>query len=196
MDMNLWKKECLRQSIKPKAADGQTGWAAGLFFLLLLAVFLRSFQQIEAYRAAALYLEDALALSNLASALVDVEEYGISHRILVENPDEAYARYKWAVKGNLNLDDAWIGHEGGFITGTVRLINYTIYNVYDDTVIIYQYDGIGPVAQWQEKLGEAAAPDGRRIEATSVYSEIAFRLKSFPGIEVEARKGKLVDVVR
>ena len=167
-----------------------------MFFILFLAVLLRSFQQIEAYRSAALYLEDALALSNLASAVVDVEEYGISHRILVEDPDAAYERYKWAVKENLNLDDTWTGAEGSIVTGTVRLMNYTVYNVNENTVTIYQYDGNGPVAEWQVELGEAAAPDGRVIEATSVYSEIAFWVRGFPGIEIEARKGKLADIVR
>ena len=76
--MNLRRKGYPPQSIRPRAAGGQAGWSAGLFFLLFLAVLLRGFIQLEIYRTTSLYLEDALAASNLASAVVDVEEYGIS----------------------------------------------------------------------------------------------------------------------
>lgn len=167
-----------------------------MFLVLFLAVFLQSLQQTAIYRGAALYLEDALALSNLASAVVDVEEYGISHRILVKDPEEAYRRYQWAVKENLNLDHNWTGPEGSIVSGPVRIINYTVYNVDENVVMIYRYDGEGPVAEWQEQLGNAAAPDGKLIQATSVYSELGFWVRSFPGILTEARKGKLVDIVR
>jgi hypothetical protein len=34
--------------------------------------------QVALYRESAMYMEDALALSNLASAVIDIEEYGIT----------------------------------------------------------------------------------------------------------------------
>ena len=95
--MLLRKKEFLRQStenfndvnvcgfsekIFAGKEGGQTGGMAGLFITLFLGVMLCAVLQLEHYRAASLYLEDALAASNLASAVVDVQEYGISHNIL------------------------------------------------------------------------------------------------------------------
>ncbi len=194
--MNLRKKEYPLPSIRLKASRGQAGWSVGLFFLLFLAVFLRGFMELEIYRTTALYLEDALAASNLASAVVDVEEYGISHTILIDDPDEAYQRYKWAVRGNLNLDDTWKGKAGSIVQGSVHIVNYTIYNVYGDSVRIYSYDENGLVAEWQGTFGYVTAPNGRTVEATSVYSEITFTVKGFLGTEVEAHKGNLVDVTR
>ena len=195
MVMNLRKKEYPLQSIKPKASGGQTGWAAGMFFILFLAVFLRVFLQLEIYRTTSLYLEDALAASNLASAVADVEEYGISHKILVRNPEEAYERYRWAVKGNLNLDDSWRGQEGSIVQGQVRIVNYTLYNVSDNRIMVYHYDENGLLSEWQELPGGAVAPNGIVIETTSVYSEIAFTVKGFLGTEVEAYKCNLADIV-
>lgn len=195
MAMNLRKKGYPRQNIKPKASGGQVAWAAGMFFLLFLAIFLRVFLQLEVYRTTALYLEDALAASNLASAVIDVEEYGISHKVLVKNPEEAYERYRWAVKGNLNLDDAWKGQEGSIVQGQVRIVNYTLYNVGDNEITVYHYDENGLLSEWQELPGGAVAPNGIVIEATSVYSEIVFMVKGFLGTEVEAHKGNLADIV-
>ncbi len=194
--MILRKRGYLRRSIRLRAASGQAGWSAGLFLLLFLAVFLQVCIQMEIYRTTALYLEDALAASGLASAVIDVEEYGISHRILIDDPEEAYRRYQWAVKGNLNLDETWEGKAGSILQGPVRITNYTVYNVWEDSVIIYSYDEAGQATKRQDFSGNVTAPNGKAVEATSVYSEISFRIKGVLGTEVEARKGCLVDVVR
>lgn len=196
MSMNSRKKGYPPQSTRPRAEGGQVGWSAGLFFLLFFAVLLRALMQLEIYRTTSLYLEDALAASNLASAVVDVEEYGISHNILIEDPDKAYEIYRWAVRENLNLDDAWTGREGGIVQGPVRIENYTVYNVAEGKVTIYSYDESGTATSWQESLGNAVAPNGKAVVATSVYSEIRFRVKGFLGTDVEAYKGNLADVVR
>jgi len=175
---------------------GQTAWTNGLFSLLFLAVFLRVLLQLEAFQASSLYLEDALAASNLASAVVDVKEYGYSHKILLKDPEEAYERYKWAVKGNLNLSDSWEGQSGSVVQGPVRIMNYTVYNVSGDEVTVYHYDENGLMTSWVEILGSSAAPNGVVIESTSVYSEIAFVVKGFLGVEVQAYKGNLADIAK
>ena len=197
--MNLRKKECPLQSIKSAAMarePGTTGWTVGLFFLLFLAVYLCAFLQLELYRTASLYLEDALAASNLASAVVDLEEYGISHKILVEDPRASYGLYRWAVRENLNLDEAWRGRDGGVISSQVRVVEYTVYTVTGENVEIYHFDGNGVLSQRSGVLGNVEAPNGRIIENTSVYSEIAFMLRGVLGIEVEAHKGNLADITR
>lgn len=177
-------------------APGQIGWVNGLFSLLFLAVFLCALLQMDFYRASSLYLEDALAASNLASAVVDVKEYGFSHKILIKDSGEAYERYKWAVKGNLNLSDGWEGQAGGVVQGAVRIMNYTVYNVNGGEVFVYHYDENGLMTSWVEILGSAAAPNGVIIESTSVYSEIAFTVKGFLGVEVQAHKGNLADIAK
>lgn len=197
MGMILRKRECPRRNIDGmlrRRESGQAGWATGLFLTLFLAVLLYAMLLMEQYRAAALYLEDALTASNLASAVIDVEEYGISHTILIANPQEAYERYLWAVKGNLNLDDRWKGVDGSLIEGPVEVVNYTVYNVRDDGVAAYRFDENGVLSQWQESLSGAKAPNNVPILSTSVYSELKFEMGGFPGMRIEAHKGNLVDI--
>lgn len=189
--MSLRKKEFP----PPSTECGQVEWAAGLFFLLFLGVLLCGLLQMDIYRSSSQYLEDALALSNLASAVVDVEEYGISHNLVITDPWLAYERYKTAVKGNLNLNDQWECPADGIITGPVNIVNFTVYSVSGSDVEISRFDENGLLTQWKETLGSAVAPNGITIEATGVYSEISYQLEGFLGIVVEAQKGKLVDVV-
>ncbi len=208
MAMHLRKREYQRRNIRkivresgvPKGTldsqSGQTGWAMGLFSLLFLVVVLCALLKMELFRTIALYMEDALAASNLASAVVDLKEYGKTHKILIGDIHAAYERYIKAIKGNLNLNDTWEGQEGGVVQGTVRVVNYTIYNVEEDLVTVYYYDENGLMTSWNEPLGSATAPNGKCIESTSVYSEIAFPTKVFMGIEIEAHKGKLADITK
>lgn len=206
--MLLRKREFLRRSIKRFCAlrfaagspagkeSGQTGCMTGLFFTLFLGMMLYAALWMEHYRAVSLYLEDALAASNLASAVVDVQEYGISHNILIERPEEAYEIYQWAVRNNLNLNEAWEGQAGSLVQGPVSIVQYIVYNVRGNEVLVYCFDGDGQMIQWRETLGNVAAPNGILIVSTSVYSEIAFETEGLPGITVRAHKGNLADVSR
>jgi len=168
----------------------------GAFSVLFLAVFLCALQELELFRTTSLYLEDALAASNLASAVVDLQEYGMTHTILIEDPGAAYERYQWAVKGNLNLSDGWESQTGGIVHGAVQIINYTVYNVRENEILVYYYDKNGLLTTWSTPPGGAVAPNGVTISSTSVYSEIAFTVKGMMGIEVQAHKGNLADIVK
>lgn len=193
-------RNIVKESGVPKGAldseSGQIGWALGLFSLLFLAIFLCVLLRMELFRTTALYMEDALAASNLASAVVDLKEYGRTHKILIGDIQAAYERYREAIKGNLNLNEEWKGQEGGVVQGSVRVVNYTVYNVDEGLVTVYYYDENGLMTSWKEPLGSAKAPNGKSIESTSIYSEIAFPTKVFMGIEVEAHKGKLADIAK
>ena len=79
--MRLMKKGCLLRSTE----KGQIGWTAGFWIFLFWGILLCSLLQMEIFRSSAQYLEDALAASNLAAAIIDVEEYGVSHRIQIED---------------------------------------------------------------------------------------------------------------
>lgn len=198
--MIVRKKECLRQNIrklnwKLQKSVGQVEWVMGLFLLLFLGILLSTLLQMQSYRATSLYLEDALAASNLASAVISVEEYGISHTILIENPLEAYNRYCTAVSGNLNLNEQWEGTNGALISGKVKIEKYIIYNVRDNTVTVHSMDAGGQLTTWQGSLGTVKAPNDIMITSTSVYSELSFPVEGIMGINAYAHKGKLVDIV-
>lgn len=188
--MRLRRRECPLQ----RTEAGQVNWVTGVFFLLFLGIFLCASLQLELFRSSAAYLEDALAASNLASAVIDVEEYGISRRLRIGDVEEAYARYLTAVRGNLGLNEAGECTNRSLISGSVRVVNYTVYNVSGNDVQVMQVDEAGEITGWQEPLGSAAAPDGKLIENTGVYSEIAYTIEGIFGVEAEAHKGKLVDI--
>lgn len=190
--MNLKKRECLLQNTE----SGQIGWAAGLWFLLFAGILLCAFLQLEMFRSSSRYMEDALAASNLAAAVIDVEEYGISHAIKIDDPQEARKRYMTAIKGNLNLDDKWECANKELISGPVNIDNFTVYNVSGNVVEIYSYDENGVLSSRQGTLGQVKAPNGIAVESTGIYSEISYSIRGMLGVEVEAHKGKLVDVVK
>lgn len=173
---------------------GEVHFVAGGTFLILLCIIVTA--QLEIYTMAEMshIMEDALAMSNLASALPDVEEYGISHRILIKDFEKAYDVFCRALKGNLGLNDSWEKDERLFITGRVKVECYMVYNVFDDVVYVCGKDENGNLINYSAGLGSVAAPNGKVIETTSVYSEISFPVSFFPGVEQTAHKGKLVDI--
>jgi len=191
-------RSILREGVRRKLFhqnEGQTEWVLGMFFLLFLAVLLCTQLQLELYHTSSAYLEDALAASNLASAVIDLEEYGISHTIQIAEPEEAYRRFCEAVKSNLQLNEEWV-NDTGVISGKVTVKKYVVYNVKGQEVAVYQVDESGQVQEWQGSLGSVSAPNGILVETTSIYSEIVFPVKGLFGVETEAHKGKLVDIVR
>lgn len=189
--MSLRRKKFL----PPSTESGQIEWVAGLFFLLFLGILLCASLQMEVFRSSSRYIEDALALSNLASAVIDVEEYGISNRLMISDPKQAYENYKAAVRENLNLNERWEPLAAGMISGPVTILNYIVYNVSGNDVDISCFDHNGVMTQWSEMLGSTVAPNGILIESTGVYSEITYQVDGLFGISVDAKKGKLVDIV-
>lgn len=175
---------------------GQVEWVTGLFFLLILAIVLYTRLQLASWSFTAVYMEDALAASNLASAVIDLEEYGKTHKVRVEDEQEALSVYKEAIRTNLGLDEQWKCRNEGLITGPVEIVNYTIYNVDGKKIESIRMGIDGDVLERKTgTVGMVKAPDGSPVEYTGIYSEIKFSVKGFPGMTVEAQKGKLVDIV-
>lgn len=190
--MILKKKGCLLRSTE----SGQIGWTLGMWFVLFLGILLCVLIQIEAFRASSQYMEDALAASNLAAAVIDVKEYGISHRIRIDSPEQAYELYRQAIRENLNLNDGWECSSKGMISGPVHIEKFTVYNVNGSEVEAYSFDESGRRESWSGLLGQETAPDGSKVENTGIYSEISYRIRGVLGVEVTARKGKLADVAK
>jgi hypothetical protein len=182
------------EMIKLSKSDGQVEWVMGLFAILFATVVMCAGIQTESYRATSLYMEDALAASNLAAALIDIEEYGVSNKIIIDKPVEKYEIYKSALKENLGLNDEWECPDNELISGKVNIERFIIYNVTDDSVTIIEIDEDGYIYESSGTAGNVTAPNGVAVEATGVYSEISFPVDGFFGITVRAEKGKLVDV--
>lgn len=194
--MNFKKTEYRQLKTKWNETEkGQIAWIIAPFMLLFLGTLLCGQMQLEVFRMSSVYLEDALAASNLASAVIDVEEYGISHKLVISDLDEAYDKYCVALKGNLGLNEAWECENKHLIDGTVRVEKYIVYNVTDEEIVIHGRDAEGNLWESQYATGQVYAPNGEEIVTTSVYSEISYPTKGMWNVEIQAHKGKLVDIV-
>lgn len=193
--MTLRKRGSLQRSISGKDA-GQVEAVWGMFLVTILAVLLYTRLQLAVWQTAGMYLEDALAASNLASALIDVEEYGRSNKIIIEDMESAYQIYEGAVRENLQLDGQWENADKELISGRVEIADYIIYNVDGTMVYASRIARDGHVAEsWRGRVGEVYAPNGLKVEHTGVYSEITFPVRGFRGMMIPAHKGKLVEIV-
>lgn len=198
--MILRKKEFQRQKISifgkgMKRQSGYVQWVMSMFFVLFLGILLCAGLQVKAYRATSLYMEDALAASGLASAIIDVQEYGCSHNLIIADAEEAYERYCVALRGNLQLNEQWEGTNKTLVSGKVTVENYTVYNVADGVVTVYCIGQDGAPVIMQESVGGCVAPNGVPVVSTAIYSEISFPVEGMFGVQTVARKGKLVDIV-
>ncbi len=166
------------------------------FFLMVLIVAMFQFR-IYTIMIAGAYVEDALAASNLASALIDIREYGRSHEVRIEDTQEAFGIYRDALYCNLALDDEGYSAREELLEGQLWISEYIVYNVLGDQVRIAVYDGEGNcLRQENDKVGNVRTPDGTPVEHTAVYSRVGFSVVGLLGHNIDAEKEKTVDIVR
>ena len=69
-----------------------------VYVLLFLVATVAFALQIREYISLKTHTEDTLAASNLASAVIDIQEYGINHNLVIKDPEQAYSIYQEALK--------------------------------------------------------------------------------------------------
>lgn len=178
-----------------KEVSGSVQVVTAIYFMVFLGILLYTQFQLFLFRASGMYLEDALAVSNLAAAVPDVGEYGASRRVRIGDVREAYSRYEAALKENLGLNDSREAFNTALIDGTVIIEQFIVYNVDEDQVVISYVSEQGVVREERDVVGNVRTPDDNPVTHTGIYSEISFQVKGFAGITVRARKGKFVDIV-
>lgn len=166
-----------------------------LFLILVLTIFF-GFRMTQ-YMVTAAGVEDALAASNLASAVIDLEEYGKNHRIYISDEKKAYQMFREALECNLNLDNDLNTTNNDFLVGKVSIKDYRIYNVRDHLVDILIFDSLGEITSYTiGNIGEVFTPDNVCVENTTIYSKIGFQVEGLAGREFVGEKEKSIDIVR
>lgn len=169
----------------------------GMFFTILVMIVVLFGYKINVYMVTSACVEDALAASNLASAVIDLEEYGRSHMIRIKDPQSAFLLYKEALCHNLKLDEFMNTTNREVIASEVIILKYMVYNVSDEKIDIYTLDGEGNIQEIKVlEIGEAETPDGVPVESTTIYSKVSFGVKGFGEQIYETTKEKSVDIVR
>ena len=192
----LWKKrKC--PLLKIKKEEGQIDIVVGMFCtILVLVVVLFGFRIME-YVITSAYVEDALAASNLASGIVDLEEYGKTHIVKIKDPQSAFLLYREALCHNLKLDEFLNTTNREIIAGKVCILDYMVFNVIGENVYLYRMDETGQIQEVREgKVGEVQTPEGLLVENTTIYSRISFEVKGFGEQRMQAVKEKSIDIVR
>lgn len=198
----LWKKSgCPRQKINSKCGikkdPGNVDIIAGamLFLILVLTIFF-GFRMTQ-YMITAAGVEDALAASNLASAVIDLEEYGKSHEICIEDISKAFQIFRESLICNLKLDENLDTTNNHFLKGRVLIQEYRIYNVRNGQVDVWVLNGLGETtACTSGKVGEISTPDNICVESTTIYSKITYQVEGLAGRELAGAKEKSIDIVR
>lgn len=169
----------------------------GMFFCMIVLVAVLFQIKLLQYQAAGTFVEDSLAASNLASAVIDVKEYGRTHNILVESPESSFYRYKKALIYNLELDGNLYSTNGEVMSGKVDILSYQVFNVIGEKVWRYRFEESGRLLDVTElDLSGAYLPDGNKVETTSVYSKVGFYVPVPGGSSIYGTKEKSVDVKR
>lgn len=178
-----------------KKDDGFLEQQISLLAVILAAFLIAVLVQLFLHQAAAGILENALAASNLASAVIDLEEYGSSGNLVVTEPEECYQIYSRALKDNLGLDEEWTRPDSSIVSGQVQVYEYSLYEVRGEDVTQYTCAQTGGISRTEHAggTGKVAAPDGTVIHSTSVYSRIGFPIR-FLGLQLDVRMDKCVDV--
>ena len=169
---------------------------AGLCWTVMLTVLLGASLQFTIFRMSAAFVEDALAASNLASMLIDVEAYGKTLKMNIISPEDSYVVFQDALKYNLNLNDQWEAANKNLISGPVVIAEYIVYHVDGNDVMWTSLGTEGNGSRIvKDGKGTVCSPDGTVIESESVYSRVRYMVRGIRGIEIEAVKEKTVDVV-
>ena len=177
-----------------KKSKGELATFTMVYVLLFFTATVAFALQIRQYISLKTYTEDALAASNLASAVIDIQEYGVNHNLIIKDPAHAYSIYQDALKVNMGLNDHW-EDPAGMISSPVQVEQYIVYNVRGTEVEVTSF-GENLNYSATETLGSATSPNGRVIESTSIYSRISYQVTGYFGVTVPAVKDKLVDVVK
>lgn len=153
--------------------------------------------RVTQYMVTSSEVEDALAASNLASAVIDLEEYGKSHTIYIPEPEAAFVRYREALVVNLGLDEYLNTTNRDLISSQVEIKQYIVYNLRGDMVETYMLDGMGRLmSSHTARRGTVFTPDNVQVETTTIYSKVGFCVEGLMGQEIYAEKEKSIDITR
>lgn len=170
---------------------------AGMFYLLMFMVIVLFCFRITQYMITSAYVEDALAASNLASAVIDLKEYGKSHVICIQDPEQAFILYREALCHNLQLDEYLNTTNSELLASQVSIEEYIVYNVAEEQVDIYVLDESGQICKYETgRIGEVYTPDSVCVQSTTIYSRVAFCVNGLFEQSIFAKKEQSVDIVR
>lgn len=183
--------------------DAGTGMIYYVFFLALIGMLslLASFViRIKMISNVNENVQDAVTLSNLASALIDIEKYSNSGVIQVKDINHSYLVYEDAMKVNLNLTEEMEPKSSQYIQSKIDILEYSVYNVIGSDIVLTQkifHNGV-PITETlihNGQVGVLMTPDGVMVTNTTIYSKIGFLIRGYRNRYHYVYKEGSVDIV-
>lgn len=142
------------------------------------------------------FVEDGLVAANLASATIDLREYGTTHKIVNDNFTKSFDDYISSLKENLKLDNNLMPINQNLICSNITLDNFSIYNVNGNDIQVTTRSSDGSIINSTilNGFGTFKTPDGVLIKSTTIYSKILFKIKGFNNVQYNVSKEKSVDI--
>lgn len=168
-------------------------------FLITMVVLLLMFNMKSRYIAITKNnVEDGIVASLLASAIIDTDEYGTTKNVVISDYDNCYSLFMESLKGNLKLDSNMNPRDKTLITSKVNIDKFSIYNVVDNKVYKISKTGNGFFGQplYVGDVGDVVTENNIRIDTTTIYAKISFRISGYDGIGVETSKEECVDITK
>ena len=195
--MRFPNSELQRPSINRVSSNaGNAEYVVGMYALVFVLVMALASLQIMRYKAGSDIAEDALTASALAALDVDPYIYGLSHRIVINDPRAVRGIFENALKDNMKLNDAFEPRKAdpSYIRGRVTVDDFRVYEVEGDKVTEYTV-GSYTVSKTEGICGEMKTPSGKDVRSAGVYAEISYDASGFLGIVVNARKDTYVEMM-
>lgn len=139
------------------------------------------------------YLEDCLTQANLAALLVDPYYYGSTGELVFSDTEATRQLFEEILQAGLGEKDA---RQRLGIGAEVSLLDFRIYEVTAAGTTEFTYDDYGKSStKLFSPTQVVCAPDGTRIQSSSIYAKISVPVVIGFGIENTAIKEHCVDMV-
>ncbi len=167
------------------------------FILMFLLVF--AFMAVSLFlykRNTSLILvkkaEESLKAATLAGATIDMDEYGTTGALVINDYAKSYADFKESLKNSMGLNDDFTSSDG-IISGGVHVNRYTIYNVSGSTVecITYEND-VGTPSIITGSVGSIKTPNNIPVTKSTIYGSVSFQIDGF--VKNKSMMGKIFNM--
>ncbi len=187
-------KELTKEGMKDK---GSVEYSLALLLAGIVVILILFIYRLHVIKITKYTVEDAIAASNLAAAVIDLEEFGSTNEIVIKSSDDAYRIFQEALRDNLNLDGSFNPDKVGLMKGKVTIDTFIVYNVKDNDITQISYDSLGnsTINEYPDSTGLLYTPDNKCIYSTTIYSKIGFSIKGYQDEEYYVYKENSVDIV-
>lgn len=161
-----------------KKQEGVIEVFVGMFIISITLIMISANSNLKSIKSINNFVSNGLISSNLASDIIDLDEFGKSRTIKISDPNKSFSLFEKTLRENLKLDDK---NENKLIDNNINIDNFTIYNVKGNDIEVIQMKPIYSKYIVSGGVNKTYSPDGVLISSTSVYSKVSYKVKNMIG---------------